>query len=96
MKPAERILNNQSEFLKFVKSRFALYHNSNVFFRDLHYAVLAYLGERGVHLRYSGGEAVTRDVIAGLVQRGILKQIDGQSWLLLYPDFALPRLQKTA
>ncbi len=96
MKPAERIVNNQSEFLKFVKSKFALYHNSNVFFRDLHYATLAYLAERGVHLRYSGGEQVTREVIAALEQRGVLKQIDGQSWLLLYPDFALPRVQKTA
>ncbi len=96
MKPAERILNNQSEFLKFVKSKFALYHNSNVFFRDLHYAVMAYLAQHGIRLRYGAAEQVTREVGAALEARGVLKKIDGQSWLLNYPDFALPRLQKTA
>jgi len=33
----ELILGNQSEFMKYLKSKFPMIHMSNVFFRDFHY-----------------------------------------------------------
>ncbi len=96
MKPADMILSNQKEFLKYLKSKFVLIHLSNIFFRDLHFGVMAYLRDHGVRVKYSVGDLVTREVAAGMEQSGILKKIDHQSWLLLYPEFALPRVEKKA
>ena len=33
----------QKEFLEFLKTRYNLFHASNVFFRDLHYGVMTFL-----------------------------------------------------
>ncbi len=96
MTATERILTNYTDFLKYAKSKFVLLHKSNVFLRDLHYAVMSYLADHGVKLHYANAEAVTREVVQSLEQKGVLKKIDAQSWLLNYPEFALPRVEKTA
>lgn len=96
MKETEAIIQNQSEFLKYLKSKFTLIHLSNVFFRDFHYGVLSYLEEHGMKMKYSQAEKVAREVGARFEAGGIFKKIDHQSWLLNYPEFALPRVEKKA
>ena len=95
MKESEYILNNQIEFLQFLKKKFALIHRSNLFFRDFHYGLLSYLEVHGKKVGYSTAEAIARQVGEGFEQNGIFKKIDHQSWLLNYPEFALPRVEKT-
>ncbi len=83
------------EFLVFLKSKFSLIHNSNFFFRDLHYGVMAYLASQGVHAGYTRSERMARELADGLEREGIFKKIDHQSWCVNYPEFALPRTEKT-
>jgi hypothetical protein len=94
MKEAETILHNQKDFLKYLKAKFVLIHMSNLFFRDLHYGVMAYLRDHGMRAGYTTADDIARKVAAGLEQSGVLKKIDHQSWLLLYPEFALPKVEK--
>lgn len=90
------VLQNEKEFLKYLKQRFTLIHMSNIFFRDFHYGVMSFLSDHGAKLRYKDAERVAREVVEAFEKRGILKRIDFQSWLLNYPEFALPRIQKKA
>ena len=96
MKESELILSNIPEFMKFLKSRFTLIHASNFFFRDFHYGVMLYLQEHRWKLKYQDAEEVARAVGEALEQKGIFKRIDHQSWLLNYPEFALPKVEKKA
>jgi hypothetical protein len=96
MKDAELIARNETEFLKFLKEKFTLIHLSNFFFRDFHYGVMAFLERKGIKLKYFAAEGIAREAAAALEQRGIFKRIDHQSWLLNYPEFALPRVEKKA
>jgi hypothetical protein len=96
MKEIATITSNTPEFLKFLKTRFTLIHQSNVFFRDLHYGVIAYLESKGKKVRYTIGEQIAIEVASDLEKKGIFKKIDHQSWLLNYPEFALPRSVKIA
>ena len=96
MKEADFIINNQKEFLTYLKSKFTLIHMSNFFFRDFHYGVMSYLEEQGMKLKYYDAEKVAREVGVALEKSGIFKKIDHQSWLLNYPEFALPRVEKKA
>ncbi len=77
------------EFLAFMKSKFQLYHLSNVFFRDLQYGVIEFLQRRGFSVKYGASEAAANDLIASLEEKNILKKLDGQTWLLNYPSFKL-------
>jgi hypothetical protein len=96
MDAVKAIVENQKDFLKYLKSKFPLYHLSNVFFRDFHYGVMNYLMIYGKKLKYNDGEAITRGVIAELEKADILKPIDHQSWLLNYPEFQLPKMKKAS
>jgi hypothetical protein len=90
------IVQNQKDFLKYLKARIPLYHLSNVFFRDLHYAVMNYLMAYRRKLKYYDAEEVARGVIEGFEKAGILKKVDSQTWLLVYPEFQLPRVKKAS
>ncbi|HEY6192448.1 MAG TPA: hypothetical protein VI215_09025 [Bacteroidota bacterium] len=96
MKSLEVITGNESEFLKFLKNKFTLIHLSNIFFRDFHYGVMTFLREKGIKLKYHDAEKVAAEAAAAFERKGIFKKIDHQSWLLTYPEFALPRVEKKA
>lgn len=96
MKEATFIISRQTDFLKYLKSRFTLIHLSNFFFRDFHYGVMSYLEEHRMKLKYYDAEKVAREVGLAFEKSGIFKRIDHQSWLLNYPEFALPRVEKKA
>ncbi len=96
MNEADIVLKNQKEFLKYLRQRFTLIHMSNIFFRDFHYGVMSFLSEHGAKLKYKDAERVAREVVEAFEKSGVLKRIDFQSWLLNYPEFALPRIEKKA
>jgi len=90
------VTDNHKDFLRFMKSKFPLYHLSNVFFRDLHYGVMNYLMGYRRKVNYSDGEKITRGVVAELEKLGILRPVDKQTWVLHYPEFQLPRVKKAS
>jgi len=96
MNEFEFVANHKTEFLKYLKSKFPIYHMSNVFFRDFHFGVMSYLKEHGKRVMYPEGERIARQFGLELEKEGTFKKIDHQSWLLNYPEFALPRVEKRA
>jgi len=91
MKETSIITGSSREFLAFMKTKFPLIHMSNVFLRDFHYGSMEYLASKGKKLKYLDAEQVAGEVVTHLETQGILRKIDHQSWLLNYPEFALPR-----
>jgi hypothetical protein len=84
------VLENTREVLQFLKSRFPLYHLSNIFFRDVHYGILAFLEKKGKKTGYSAGEPIARAFIAALEKENILHAVDRQSWKLNLPEYKTP------
>jgi beta-phosphoglucomutase-like phosphatase (HAD superfamily) len=92
--PLQLITSNDREFLQFMKSRYHLYHASNVFFRDIHYGVMSFLELRKQNKGYTATEAVTREVISHLEHTGILRRIDDRTWMVSHEEFR--QMPKTA
>ncbi len=84
------LLENQKDLLSFLRTKYKLFHLSNVFFRDLHYGVMSYLEWKDKPLQYSAGEDLTKQLIAKLESAGILKNVDRRAFLLQYPEFKKP------
>lgn len=87
------LIDNRKEILSFLKGRYHLYHLSNVFFRDLHYGVMAYFEMKKIKYNYVDAELITRMWIEMLEQANILKRVDGGSWMLNYPEFKKPAVK---
>ena len=96
MKEIDLLIESQSDFLAFLKSKFSVFHNSNLFFRDLHYGVISYFEQRRQRVAYPDAEQIARAVAVVFEKSGVLKKIDHQTWSVNYPEFALPRVEKKA
>jgi hypothetical protein len=90
MKHASEILDHRTEVLAFLKSRFPLYHQSNVFFRDIQYGIQLYLDRKRIKAAYPEAEQIAHEFISSLEREGVLSPIDRQSWALHYPEFRTP------
>ncbi len=85
------IANNIKEYLQFLKTKFKLYHLSNVFFRDMHYGTMEFLKSNRIKLYYLDAEIVTKNIIAKMMQQGLLHEQPSAAYTLNYPEFALPK-----
>ncbi len=85
--PVKMFVDRQKDFLSFFKTRFNIFHESNVFFRDLHYGVMAFLQMNGLPNRYSSSEELTKQVVAAYEGMNVLVRIDDRSWMMNYPLF---------
>ncbi|HTY58600.1 MAG TPA: hypothetical protein VMF59_07260 [Bacteroidota bacterium] len=90
MTHASAVLDRRTEVLAFLKTRFPLYHRSNVFFRDIQYGIMLFLERNGIRAGYPESESIAHQFVAALVRDGILVAIDGQSWALNYPEYRTP------
>jgi hypothetical protein len=96
MKAQEYLLEHNREFLAFLKTRVPVFHLSNIFFRDLHYAAMAFLEKDHITVRYTEAEALTRSLIEIYVQEKVLGVVDHQTWVVQYPEFRTPVRKKVA
>jgi len=94
MNPQTYVQEHQKEVLAYLRSRFPVYHLSNVFFRDVQYGLEMMFRERGSKLSYSETEKLARRFVEEAERREIFTAIDGQSWRVNYPEFRKPQAKK--
>jgi hypothetical protein len=86
------ITNSPIEFLNYLRSKYRLFHMSNVFFRDLTYGVSDYLAKRNVVVGITQAEAITHEVIANFEKKNMLRKVNAQGWVVNYPEFTTPKI----
>jgi hypothetical protein len=90
------VLANDKEVLRYLKTRFPVYHLSNVFLRDIHYGIMGYFREHKMTVRYPEAEKIARAFIEKLEREKILRQLDHQTWMVQYTDFRTPQVKAVA
>jgi hypothetical protein len=79
--------NEHLIFLNYLKARFPAFHNSNIFFRDFHYAVKTFLEIKNLRVSYAKSEQLAKEFSEFLESKGILIKVSELGWKLNYPDF---------
>jgi hypothetical protein len=74
-------------FLNYLKARFPAFHNSNLFFRDFHYAVKNFLEIKNMKVTYAKSEQLSKEFSEFLERKGILIKVTELGWKLNFPDF---------
>ena len=96
MKHTDHLPENDTETLDFLRTRYPLYHLSNVFFRDIQYGIRILLERRGVKVGYTEAERLAEEFVSRLEKKKILVPIDRQSWVLYYDDFKTKPVKRAA
>jgi len=90
MNNASVVIDHRTELLAFLKSRFPLFDQSNVFFRDIQYGIQIFLQRRGIRAGYPESERIAKEFVSALEREGVLVAMDRQTWKLNYPQFRTP------
>ena len=96
MKPADAVLNNDQEVLKYLKGRFPVFHLSNIFFRDIQFGIQSYLKGRDLKVNYRLAEDIARQFVAKLERERIFRPIDRQTWMVNCEEFRKPLVKPAA
>jgi hypothetical protein len=96
MKARDHILTHSGDFLPFLRTRVPVFHLSNVFFRDIHYAVIAFAAEHHLRVGYTEAEDITRRLIERMEKEKLLLPIDRQTWSVNKEDFRKPSTRPAA
>jgi hypothetical protein len=95
MKDIRRLFDVPRDFFTFMRQQFPVFHEANIFFRDLDYAIIYFLRKNGIVLEFRDSEQLTMEIVTRLESQGYLKQINPSTWMLNYPEFATPKKIKT-
>jgi hypothetical protein len=69
------------------RTRKPVFHNSNVFLRDVQYAIQDYFEDRdGTIIRADQAEVLAREVARAFESKGIFRRVNPQGYLLNFPD----------
>jgi len=96
MRHIEEVLGDDLTVLRRLKSRFPIFHLSNIFLRDIQYGVAALLKEKGVRVGYADTATITQALISRLERARILIPMDGQTWTVMAEEFRTPQVQRPA
>src|SRR5208283_295044 len=90
----QEIISSPRAFLQFMKdNRYPVIHDSNLFFRDIEFALAKWItAKTGKPVEYFGSvETMARDVCAGIEREGVLKKVSPNAYLVNAKEFMLTR-----
>ncbi len=83
----ETLKSEQQIFLNYLKAKFPVFHNSNFFFRDLHYGIKSYFEKKGTELPYTFSEQLAKKYAEYLEAERIFVKITDKTWKVEFPEF---------
>jgi hypothetical protein len=89
----ERYFGNPEVLLAFMRrTRKPVFHKSNIFFRDIQYAIRDYFDTvQGSPVTVPQAERMAQDVVELYTEVGILRKVNNQAYVLDSLEFATPK-----
>ena len=80
MRHLEHLTQNKKVFFNYMNENYKIFQYSNLFFRDLQYAIMSYFEMKEEPVKYAFAEKLTQQFLEHLIGNGELTKIDHKSW----------------
>ena len=80
----DELISQRELFFRFMKEKYPVYKNSNIFLRDIQYAIKSYFEKKEIFLRSDKAELAAREFTAYLQNNNLLAQINSFTWKVLF------------
>jgi hypothetical protein len=82
------LAENKLSFFEFLKAKYPVFHNSNIFFRDLQYGIQRYFEKKEIKITYKEAEDIAGEFIKQLEKESVFTKVNNIGWRLNFPEFA--------
>ncbi len=76
----EHLKNNKEVFFNFMKKKYPIFEQSNIFFRDMQYAIMSYFELKDSPIGYEDAEKLAKDFLNNLESNGEVIKLDHKTW----------------
>jgi hypothetical protein len=76
----QELNSNRKLFFSYMKEKYNLYNNSNIFLRDIEYAIQSYFLKKDKRIKHTIIEKTAGEFINKLEQDGELKKVSSNAW----------------
>ncbi len=80
MQNLQGLLANKTIFFNFMKEKYEVHYKSNIFLRDLQYAIKSFYEKKGFKINYPTAEKLAIEFANELVNKGDLQFIIKNTW----------------
>jgi hypothetical protein len=96
MKKIEEKLNhlvsNQEVVFEFLREKYPIFFNSNIFLRDIQYGIMTYFERKDIMISYPLAEELALKFTSSMESQNILKRLGASTWLINF-KFNDPEIQ---
>ena len=89
----EDLKTNKDIFLKFMSEKYKIFTNSNIFLRDIQFAIKFYFEKKNVFLKYPQAEKLAKEFTSYLVDQNELTLVTENTWKVLF-SFEPPEIKE--
>jgi hypothetical protein len=82
----EMLKTNKEVFLNFMKEKYPVFNNSNIFLRDIQYGIMNFFEKRSISLSYKETEELSASFIGYLEAEGTIEKLSHNTWRMLKLD----------
>ena len=76
-----QVLSDDKEiFLKYMKEKYPIFYNSNIFFRDIQFAITSFFDLKEKPIDYGRAEQLTHNFIKQLEETNELQKVNNNAW----------------
>ncbi len=76
----DELIKNEEIFFRFVKEKYPLIEKSNIFFRDIQFAIVNFFDLKGIEVKYGDAEQLVLHLTAHLEKEGKLTPVNRNAW----------------
>ena len=80
MNNLNELITNKEIFFNFMKEKYPIFHNSNIFFRDLLYAIKNYFERKNHSLTYAQCEKLAFEFTGYLTSNNEITKVSENAW----------------
>jgi hypothetical protein len=86
------LVSNKEVVFEFLREKYPLFYNSNIFLRDLQYGIRTYFERKDIMIKYPEAEELAFKFAAKMESEDILTRLDTSTWLVKF-KFSEPVLE---
>jgi hypothetical protein len=88
--------NNKTMFFIFMREKYPVYQKSNLFLRDLQYAIMSYFGKKEVKVKYGPAEKIALQFAESLEKSNEITRLGKYTWKLNFSLDPVVKEEKAA